>query len=207
MKKFKDIQALFQNRFLNFYHMDALTDSGREFDYYFVSRNKEDAIKAKTGSHKAEGVVIYPLLKEDPEKIILVKQYRYPVGDYIYELPAGLIDEGETHSMAAIREMKEETGMEFEVYEGGEESLRNPFFMGAGYTDEASSVVFGFAKGDFSGEYLEDTESIKSLVADKAEVRRILREEKVSLRCGYLLINFLNAKGENPFAFLDVETE
>jgi ADP-ribose pyrophosphatase len=49
---------------------------------------------------------------------------------------------------------------------------------------------------------MEDTESIQVLVAGKEEVRRILREEKVSIRAAYLLMNFLHAESENPFAFL-----
>lgn len=204
MEKIKDIQTLFQNPFLNFYHMDARTDSGREFDYYFVSRNGEDDIKARTGSKKAEGIVIYPIWKKDPDKIVLLRQFRYPVGDYLYELPAGLIDEKETASEAAIREMKEETGLSFEVYDGGEEGFRNAFYMGAGYTDEACKVVFGYADGEFSQKYLEDTETIKAMLVTKEEAKRILREERVSLRLAYLLMNFLSAKKDNPFGFLDV---
>ena len=46
-KKYKGIQALFKNKYLNFFHMDALTDSGKEFDYYFVSRNPEEKLKIK----------------------------------------------------------------------------------------------------------------------------------------------------------------
>lgn len=201
-KKIKDITALFQNRFLNFYHMDAVTDSGRVFDYYFVSRNPLDKIKAKTKSNKAEGIVIYPVWEENPEKIVLIRQFRYPLGDYIYELPAGLIDEGEDADTAAVREMKEETGLTFTVYKGGMPEYRNAFYMGAGYTDEASSAVFGYAKGELGKQEAEDTETISVILADQEEVRRILKEEKVSLRCAYLLMNFLQMQKDNPFAFL-----
>lgn len=202
MKKFRDIQTLFQNRFLNFYHMDALTDSGKEFDYYFVSRNSEEQIKAKTGDEKAEGVVIYPVWEENPEKIVLIKQYRYPIGDTMYELPAGLIDAGETPLQAAIREMEEETGLQFIVYEGGEKAFRRPFYMGAGYTDEATCAIFGYAKGSWDKLRTEETESIQVVLADKEEVRRILREEKVSLRMAYLMMMFLQSDPKEPFRFL-----
>ena len=40
--------------------------------------------------------------------LIMVRQFRYPLNDYIYELPAGLIDPGESIKETAIREMKEE---------------------------------------------------------------------------------------------------
>lgn len=205
MKKYKDIRPLFQNRYLNFYHMDAMTDSGKTFDYYFASRNPKDSIKAVTGNTKAEGVVIYPVWKAEPDKIVLIRQYRYPIGDVIYELPAGLIDEGENASQAAVREMKEETGFTLEVYEGGAECYRRPFYMGAGYTDEACQAVFGFADGRGNLQILEETESIRVLLADKQEVGRILEEEKVSLRMAYLMINFLRSDPKDPFAFLSGE--
>ena len=44
------------------------------------------------------------------EKIVLVRQYRYPVDQVTYELPGGVIDKGEDPKMGAIREMQEETG-------------------------------------------------------------------------------------------------
>lgn len=203
--KYKNIKALQTNRYLNFYHMDALTDSGRVFDYYFVSRNNEENIKIKTGENKAEGIVIYAVLEEDPSKIVLIRQYRYPVGDYLYELPAGLVDSGETIEQAAIREMKEETGLDFVPYNGGSEFFRRPFYMGAGYTDEASSAVFGYAKGDFM-QNTEDTESIEVCIADKSRIRQILSEEKVSLRMAYLMMNFLQSDEKEPFRFLTGES-
>lgn len=202
MKKYTKIHKLSNNRFLNLFKLDALTDSGRPFDYFFVSRRKEEDLKLLTKDISAEGVVIYPILKENPEKIVLIKQYRYPLGDYLYELPAGLIDAGETPEASAIREMKEETGLLFEVYAGGNQAYRRPFFMGAGFTDESCNAIFGYASGTVSRKDLEDTESIQVLIVDKTEVARILKEEKVSLRAAYLLINFLHADKDNPFAFL-----
>lgn len=205
MKKYRDIQPLFQNKYLNFYHMDAVTDSGKMFDYYFASRNSKDDIKAVTGSTKAEGVVIYPVWKEEPDKIVLIRQYRYPIGDIVYELPAGLIDEGEDAPEAAVREMKEETGFALEVYEGRAKYYRRPFYMGAGYTDEACQIVFGYASGEWNRQKIEETESIRVLLADKQRVRQILAEEKVSLRMAYLMMNFLRSDPGDPFAFLSAE--
>lgn len=202
MKKYTKIHKLSDNKFLNLFQLDALTDSGRPFDYFFVSRRKAEEIKLLTGDSAAEGVVIYPVLREDPDRIIMIRQYRYPLGDYLYELPAGLIDAGETPDEAAVREMKEETGLDFEVYTGGNAAYRRPFFMGAGFTDESCNAVFGYAGGTISRDELEDTESIQVLIVDKEEAQRILREEKVSIRAAYLLMNFLHSDKNAPFEFL-----
>ena len=202
MKKYTNIHKLSDNKFLNLFKLDALTDSGRPFDYFFVSRRKAENIKLLTGDSAAEGVVIYPILREDPEKIVMIRQYRYPLGDYLYELPAGLIDAGETPEIAAVREMKEETGLTFEVYADGNAAYRRPFFMGAGFTDESCNAVFGYASGTISRDDQEDTESIQVILVDREEAGRILREEKVSIRAAYLLMNFLHADKNAPFAFL-----
>lgn len=203
MKKYKGIHKLSDNKFLNLFHLDALTDSGRNFDYYFVSRRKETELKLLTKDINAEGVVIYPILKDEPDKIVMIRQYRYPLDDFLYELPAGLIDEGETPQQSAVREMKEETGLDFTVYTGGNDTYRRPFFMGPGFTDESCNAVFGFAEGEVNRDTMEDTETIQVIIVDKKEAARILREEKVSLRAAYLLINFLHSDINEPFKFLD----
>jgi 8-oxo-dGTP pyrophosphatase MutT (NUDIX family) len=46
----------------------------------------------------------------EDERIILVRQYRYPLGDATYELPGGVKEKGEEPLQAAKREMEEETG-------------------------------------------------------------------------------------------------
>ena len=142
-KKYTVVRKLTDNQFLNLYEMDALTNTGEAFHYYFATRNKQDALPLYTGNLCSNGIVIYPIWQEDTENIVMIRQYRYPLDAWIYELPAGLIDEGETASQAAVREMKEETGFDFTPYEGGNPALRRPFFLGAGMTDETSTSVFG----------------------------------------------------------------
>lgn len=56
-----------------------------------------------------EGAVgVVPLCKD--RKVILVKQYRHPINDFLFEIPAGLFHEGESPLECAIRELREETG-------------------------------------------------------------------------------------------------
>jgi ADP-ribose pyrophosphatase len=56
-------------------------------------------------------VVILPVEQRGGEPHVLIeRQYRHTVGDYLWELPAGRIDEGESEMAAAKRELLEETG-------------------------------------------------------------------------------------------------
>jgi 8-oxo-dGTP pyrophosphatase MutT (NUDIX family) len=50
-------------------------------------------------------------------EVVLQKQYRPPLDKIVIELPAGLVDEGETAEEAAVRELREETGYVAEVLE------------------------------------------------------------------------------------------
>lgn len=201
MKKYHNIHQLTDNPFLNLYQMDAIDTKGNDFSYYFVSRNDAQHIKIKTQSMKAEGIVIYAVTNEQNPKLVLIRQYRYPLDAFLYELPAGLVDGDETPGMAASREMKEETGLDFVEYGGGKTCYRRPFFMGAGFTDETSATVFGTVNGSVSDAFVEDTEEIQVVLADKEQVRKILEQERVSMRGAYLMMNFLHA--DEPFAFLD----
>lgn len=198
--KFKGVQKITDNPFLNLYHIDAVDTEGKDFNYYFASRNDENDIKMKTHDVKPEGIVIYGVRLETKPKLVLIKQYRYPLDAYIYELPAGLVDGDETPAEAAVREMREETGLEMTVYEGGAAFYRRPFYMGPGFTDEMSSAVFGTVTGTPNLDSKESTEDIQVVLADRDEVRRILSEEQVSLRGAYLMTHFL--EDGDPLGFL-----
>lgn len=202
MKKINYIEKMTDNRFLNLYHMDVNDTKGKRFDYYFVSRNDVDKLKIKTRVLEPEGIVIYAVTKEAQPRLVLIREYRYPLDDYIYALPAGLVDAGETPGDAAAREMREETGYSFTEYTGGGAAFRRPFLMGPGFTDEASSAVFGYVDLEDCRPEREVSEDIEVLLADKEMVRHILAKEKVSLRGAYLMMQYLQMR-EDPFAFLE----
>ncbi len=54
------------------------------------------------------GVVI--IACPQPGSIVLVRQYRFPARDYLWEAPAGMLEPGEEPATAAARELEEETG-------------------------------------------------------------------------------------------------
>jgi ADP-ribose pyrophosphatase len=47
---------------------------------------------------------------DEQDRLLMVRQYRYPKGEFLLELPAGKIDPGETPEICAQRELEEETG-------------------------------------------------------------------------------------------------
>ena len=99
--------------------------------------------------------------------------------------------------------MKEETGLDLLVYNGGANYIRQPFYLAQGLTDESEKMVFGYAKGTVDEKEQEDSEDIRVLFVDKAEAKRILAEERVSMRAGLMLLHFLRAGKDAPFSFLE----
>ena len=97
--------------------------------------------------------------------------------------------------MAEIKEIIRQTQNKFlNMFEA-------PRFTTAGLTDESCCMVYGYASGEPSRKYLEEGEEIQIILADRDEIRRILKEERVALMCAYQLMHFL--ADEEPFAFLN----
>ena len=57
------------------------------------------------------GVAILPLF--DDGTVSLVRQFRYPFQEVVAELPAGKLERGEDHRLAALRELEEENGVQY----------------------------------------------------------------------------------------------
>lgn len=201
MPTIKKISKLTDNPHLNLYQLDAVSKAGREFPYFVASRAKKtEDLKISTKNEKPDGVIIYSVCKEERDKVVLVRQYRYALDGYIYEFPAGLVEEGEEFKTAAVRELKEETGLDLEPIDA-DAMYEKPYFTTIGMTDECCATVYGYASGSVSKKGQEDSEEMEIVLADRAEVRRILKEERVAIMCAYMLMHFLKEEGD-PFSFL-----
>lgn len=203
MGKINKVEKLTDCKHLNLYAVDATSVHNTLVSYYVASRaEKTEALKLNTKKNTPDGVIIYSLYGEKKDKVVLVRQYRYAIDDYIYEFPAGLVEKGEDFHEAAKRELYEETGLTLHPV-AAPEMYEKPYFTTVGMTDESCATVYGYADGEISKAAQEDSEEIEIVLADKEEVRRILREEKAAIMCAYMLMHFLNE--EEPFGFLKDE--
>ncbi len=116
-----------------------------------------------------EGVSILPIRAG---KVLLQRQYRYPVRSWQWELPGGFIDAGETPEQAAARELKEETG-----YDAEELVSLGAFYPSFGSTNEKIHLFYAKCgeAGESAkepGEVIEmaemDVKDFQNLVADGA---------------------------------------
>ena len=178
---------------LNYTHRDGKTSS-----YFMTSRlDQPEDLKLNSTEKPADAVMIYAICGDG--RIVMERQYRPVLDEYIYELPAGLCEKGESIEETAVRELFEETGMKLTVKEGHHTS--RPYYPSVGVTDESISTVFGYAHGEPDSKYQEETEDITVVLADREECRRILREENVTATAAFMLLNYIRS-AEDPFDFL-----
>ncbi|MDY4598706.1 MAG: NUDIX hydrolase [Candidatus Faecousia sp.] len=200
MSNVQNIQQKTHNRFLNYYELEAVHRDGSVSPYYMTSRAKDASqLKAVTRQNRPDGVILYGVYGEEKDRVVLIRQYRYPLGDYVYEFPAGLVEEGEKMGAAGVREMYEETGLTFTPVDAG--CYSRPFFTTVGMTDESCGMVFGYCSGTPTSIHEESSEEIQVILADRAEAKRILREENVAIMCAYMLMHFIASEGD-PLAFI-----
>lgn len=202
MGKIRKIIKQTSNRFLNLYELDRENKVGTPGKYYMASRaeSEEDLKMIKRENHP-DGVIIYSVCDG---KVVLIRQYRYPLDGYVYEFPAGLVDAGESMEEAAVRELWEETGLKLNPIPASEMYTR-PYFMSVGMSDESCGTVYGYAEGEITRRHQEDNEEIEVVLADKEEVRRILKEENMAIVCSYMLMHYLES--DDPFDFILHENE
>lgn len=194
------VTKLTDNRFLNLYQLEAVHRDGSVSPYFVASRAKATpGLKAVSHENHPDGVILYGVYGQEKDRVVLIRQYRYPIGGYVYEFPAGLVEPGEDLLEAGVREMYEETGLEFKPVEGG--ACMRPFFTTVGMTDESCGTVYGYCAGTPTSAHQEASEDIQVVLADRAECRRILREENVAIMCAYMLMHFIASEGD-PLAFL-----
>jgi len=100
---------------------------------------------------------------EDPQ-VLLLRQYRYAADGYLYEIPAGKLDPGESPESCAARELLEETGCTASTIE-----KLTMIYTSPGFTDERIHLfaASGLTRGDTAHEEHEFI-SIESVALSKA---------------------------------------
>lgn len=162
--------------------------SVEEVEYYDKEKNQK-VVRQHVLSRDA--VVILKLTPD--EKIILVKQYR-TAPDYknpvlSYELPAGMIDEGETPIEAAKREMEEETA---QVVGDIKEIFR--YHSSIGFVNEMLYVFKAETLIQETKQKLDETEDVEVCYVTLEEALKLINEHKITNGATIMAIYWLMAQ-------------
>jgi len=113
------------------------------------------------------------MMAAEKGRILLVKQFRLPAEQYLWELPAGRLDPGEDALQAAQRELREETGYQAENWINLAE-----FWASPGYVGEKMHVFLATGLAEGRQEPMED-ERIEMQWFSADEVGRMVRAGEI----------------------------
>lgn len=139
----------------------------------------EDEVRLPDGSTALREYILHPgaaiiLPLFEDGSVLLERQFRYPLGQHFYELPAGKLEAGEPPIETAKRELLEETG-----YTAGEWRELARVHPCIGYSNEQIDF-FVARKLEFKGARLDEGEFLETLRMPLAEAINWIRHGRIS---------------------------
>lgn len=188
MKKVLRVEKLTNKKYLNLYEATFELDNGKQINYQIVSRKQN--LDLTKPNNSADAVRILPYFFDNGElKIVLIREFRFPINNYIYAVPAGLIDNDEDPIVSAKRELEEEIGASVvKIYQTEKKS-----YTSVGMSDESIICFEAEVKLDKS-QKLEDREDISIVVVNLKELEKMLDTEDFGLQSKLQLRAFLYKK-------------
>jgi ADP-ribose pyrophosphatase len=141
-------------------------------------RVTEDEAADRTGWHMKRSVVRHAgsavmMAVDSKNRVLLVRQYRLPAEQFMWELPAGKADEGENVAQAAKRELIEETGLRAKKWK-----KLTSFYPSPGFVQEKMTVFLATELTQGEAQPMED-ERIETRWFTKKELGEWIGKNKI----------------------------
>ena len=155
-----------------------IVDSKEVYNCKLFRVTEDKAVDPKNGFEIKRSVVRHAgsavmIAMDDKKRILLVRQYRLPAADYLWELPAGKVDDGEKPLQAAKRELAEETG-----YKARKWTKLVSFFASPGYVQERMTIFLATDLIQGAATPMDD-EQIETRWFKRKELRQLIRDGKI----------------------------
>lgn len=184
---------------INKYILTYQLEDGGTKVYEAASRKKLDAFRAELQANAARSAAVLegksaPARSAGPDavsivgqtddgKLVLIREFRYPLNSWCVALPAGLVEAGEQLADCVDRELREETGYALRTDLPANEALRplpQAGYSSTGLTDESVHTVFAQVTkvGD---PHTEPGELIEPFLLRIAEVPQFLQQNELPM--------------------------
>lgn len=139
-------------------------------NYMFASRRDVPYIDS---DDKAFSDGVFVIAYDEQGRLLVNYEYRPAIGKFIWAFPAGLVDKGESIEQAAIREVREETGLDLVV----DTSYKNNF-VSPGLVDERVGIVVGRVSGTLIRDGQTDTEDIEPMLLTPHQISLLVESKQ-----------------------------
>ena len=161
--KISSVEKLTDYRHLNLYAIGYRDRAENQRTWYIASRN--DPPKCVSERFEFPDAVVIVAQHRESARLVVVREFRVPLGGYQYGFPAGLVDSGETLESACRRELYEETGLTVDrVIKSSP-----PVYSTSGMTDESVSMVYVECSGEISNAGNSSSEDIHPFLVSSEE--------------------------------------
>jgi ADP-ribose pyrophosphatase len=169
-----NVRKLTDEKWLNLFAVD-FENKGHTGRWVVASRNPQP----NQGGTAGDAVLIVPVLRDPGQpRLVMIKEFRVPIGRHVYGLPAGLLEPGEAIENTVRREMLEETGLEVTAIK----RITQPLYSSAGMTDEAVAMAFVDARTPPGAQpKLEPSEDIEVVLLDFAGVCKLCDDREAPI--------------------------
>ncbi len=168
-------EKLTHEKWLNLFAAN-IEHNGHQARWIFASRKPEPFQPIASG----DAVIIIPILHVpgQPPRLVLIKEFRVPVGTYTWGFPAGLLEPGESIEETVKREMLEETGFEVTAVK----KISPPLLSSSGMTDETAAMAFVDVQPSTHGKpALEGTEDLAVVFLDFEGVCQVCNNPQIPI--------------------------
>lgn len=197
--KIQEIKPLVETKFVGLFEVSYKNKIGDDRTWMVASRKSKNELSEIYLNNKEDKIdaVVIAAYHKSCNKLVLIKQFRVPINDYIHELPAGLVDNSEDIETTVRRELKEETGLN--LVSINSIKSKNKIYLSPGMTDESVAFVYCTCDGEISDEFLEEDEDIEAILVSQEEARAILEaNEEIDIKA-FLILQIFAEIGEKLF--------
>ncbi|MBO5291726.1 MAG: NUDIX hydrolase [Lachnospiraceae bacterium] len=181
--EFLGMQKVKDGKYLKNYELTYRNKAGKEKRYEIVSR-KELKTPEDIGK-RVSGVSIVVTMNG---KLMLLREFRMSINKTIFNLCAGMLEEGETIEECIARELYEETGLKLKRVR----EILPPSYSAVGISDTKTYIAFVEAEGSIE-DHTSQNEEITASFYSKEEVKELLQTEEFSSRSQIIAYFFANS--------------
>jgi ADP-ribose pyrophosphatase len=157
---------------------EVVIDSAQVYCGHFLDVRR-DRVRLPDGREAAREYIVHPgaavvVAILDDGRLVMERQYRYPLGRAVIEFPAGKLDAGESSAHCAVRELREETG-----YTAREWAFAGTMHNAIAYSTE--HIDIWFARGLSGGDRrLDEGEFLDVFPADQPQLEAWVRDGSIT---------------------------